>query len=244
MPIPPTPDADRRPRTGAPVAQSTDQASVRASVPRRRLGVGASAPSAVSPTSAASSVALDLGQVASSCSAVGAAVTTATRQLRVDGQLDAGRQLDVAGGDLGARLQALDRHLEGSGSWMASAVTDEGVVLVHDQGVPGGLAGQLTGTSTVTFSPRRTISRSTCSKVSLIGSRWIAFGSASACGAVGDVDGEDLVGRRGGSRRRTPAPAARCAWASRRGRTARRAPCRPGAYGGHHPCRTRCGARR
>ncbi len=52
----------------------------------------------------------------------------------------------------------------------------------------------VTGTSTWTFSPRFTISRSTCSNVSLIGSRWIALGSASVVpDAADDVDRENLV---------------------------------------------------
>ena len=50
------------------------------------------------------------------------------------------------------------------------------------------------GMSTVTFSPRRTMTRSTCSMVCFSGSRWTCLGSASWDVAV-DVDGQQGVGR-------------------------------------------------
>ena len=103
-------------------------------------------------------------------------------------------QRDVARGDLRAGLEALDRDLEVVGQVRGVGAHRKPVVLGHDQRVAGRpRRSACTGMSTVIFSPRRTMSRSTCSNVSLIGSRWIALGSASACGAVADLDGEQLV---------------------------------------------------
>jgi hypothetical protein len=66
-----------------------------------------------------------------------------------------------------------------SGSCVASAMTDSvccsTVTIVSGAAVPL----MCTGTSTVTFSPRRTISRSMWSNESRTGSRWMAFGRAS-----------------------------------------------------------------
>ena len=140
---------------------------------------------------------------------------------------------------------ALDRASRWSGTLVASAVTDRVswscTIRVSFAASPV----SWTGTSTVTFSPRRTseqvhVLEGVPDRVTLDRLR-----QRQHLGAVADLDREELVRARPcGSRRRTHAPAARCAWASRRGRTARRAPCRPGGYDGHHPCRTRYGARR
>ena len=116
-PVLPTPSrrlryADRRPRTsGTPAARATDQASVapRRSRPRRRSLGSASAASRLGLGLVGG---LDLGGVALELLGGRRRGDRRDGQVRVGGQLDALRQLDVAGGDLGAGLQALDRDLE------------------------------------------------------------------------------------------------------------------------------------
>ena len=184
---------------------------------------------------------LGLGQLGLDLLGGGGGGDVDDERLGVGDQGDAVGQRDVLGVDRGADLQALDatRRRRSGCAWprpRPSACCSSWSTQVV-RGRPRRRRGR--GISTVTFSPRRTTTRSTCSRKPLIGSRWTSFGSASSVRAV-DVEGEQDV-RRSSARASARGRAARCAAGRCRGRRGRRAPCRRGGCGGRHPCRTRCG---
>ena len=198
--------SSRSPRPGSSVGGSRG--------PRSAFSVGSSRSMPASASASASS--------ASSCSAVGAAEHRDDDRLGVGDQRRALRQRHVAGGDVVADAAGPRcRPRCGPGcAWprpRRSACSAAG-----RPGRPGAASPvSTTGTSTVTFSPRRTRSRSTCSKCPLIGSRWIAFGRASSLAAV-ELEGEQHVGAAALSAcANSWAGSARCA-ASCRARTGRR----------------------
>ena len=141
----------------------------RASMPRLGLGGLGSASSA--PRASASAARRSASVARSSCSAVG----PVERRRRVG-------QLEVAPAGIVVRRSARPSMSTStcSGMWVASASTESVFSCSVDQAVAAAASPvSVTGTSTVTFSPRRTSIRSTCSRLPLIGSRWIALGSAS-----------------------------------------------------------------
>ena len=77
--------------------------------------------------------------------------------------------------------------------WVASASTVTVVERVVEDAAGRRRAGDVDGTSTVTFSPRFTMTRSTCSSVCLTGSRWTDLGSVSSLAAV-ELELEQHVG--------------------------------------------------
>ena len=79
-----------------------------------------------------------------------------------------------------ADLHALDVHLDARRDVGGLGLHGDLHQLLVEQPVGGHIAGRpWTGMSTVTFSPRRTMIRSTCSTEPLIASRWTALGRAS-----------------------------------------------------------------
>ena len=80
-----------------------------------------------------------------------------------------------------------------SGSAVASASTDSAVRLQLDDDVAAASPMSATGTSTVTFSPRRTATRSTCSRKPLIGSRTIGLRQRELL-ALGGLQRDQRVG--------------------------------------------------
>src|SRR6266568_5228643 len=168
-PFRPVPSAS--PPSGEP-GQAVSSAAGAADSPS---GTGAGSPSAGPAASSAS-----MPSPASICSAVGAAMTCSTSSSASTASVEpAGSDRSPACTDAPTVMPSTSTSIP-VGMLVASASTATWTSCWSSS--PSGATSPVTctGTSTVTFSPRLTRIRSTCSTEPLIGSRWIALGSASS----------------------------------------------------------------